>query len=167
MPIPAKIKTYLTKTKAKFEPMEHKTVFTVYDLSQTTKVKMNAIVKTLLVKADAEYKLVLLAANRRLNIPALQKMLGAKNVRMAKEGEMAKQFKIKPGAMSPFGKLHKVEVVMDRGLVKLRDALFGAGSFTDSVRMKMKDYVKLEEPAVGSISEAPKNTPAKKKTKKR
>ncbi len=161
MPIPAKVTTYLKKTKLKFEPLEHKTVFTVYDLSQTTKVKANAIVKTLLIKADRDYHLVILAANRRLNLPAIKKLLKAKTVRLAKEGEMVKQFKVKPGALSPFGKLHRVSVVMDRGLLKLRDALFGAGSFTDSIRMKIKDYVQLEEPTVGNVSEA---APAKTKT---
>lgn len=166
MAIPSKISNYLKTAKAKVDIIPHKTVYTVYDLSQTTKIKSNAIVKTLLVKADKEYKLVLLAANRRLNIPALQKLLGAKNIRFAKEGEMAKQFKVKPGAMSAFGSVHKVGVVMDRGLTKTKDALFSAGSFTESLRMKIKDFLKLEDPVMGNISETPKPVKKTKPKKK-
>lgn len=156
MPIPAKVKTYLAKAKIKNEVVEHKTVFTVYDLAQTLKIKMNEIVKTLLIKADSEYKLVLLPAHRRLNIDALKKLLGAKKVTIAKESDMVKEMKVKPGALTPFGKLHKLGVVVDRGLLKTEKALFGAGSFTESIRMKVKDYLKVEQPTVGNVSEAAK-----------
>jgi Ala-tRNA(Pro) deacylase len=156
MPIPAKVQTYLKKLKLKHEIIEHKTVFTVYDLAQTLKIKMNEIVKILLVKVDAEYKLVLLPAHRRLNLDALKKLLGAKRVTIAKESDMAREMKVKPGALTPFGQLHKLGVVVDKGLLKTQKALFGAGSFTESIRMKMKDYLKAEQPTVGAVSEAPK-----------
>ncbi len=156
MPIPAKVQNYLTKLKIKTDVVQHKTVFTVYDLAQTLKVKMNTIVKTLLVKADNEYKLVLMPAHRRLNLDALKKLLGAKRVTLAKESDMAREMKIKPGALTPFGKLHKLGVVVDKGLLKTEKALFGAGSFTESIRMKIKDYLKIEQPTVGNVSEAAK-----------
>lgn len=156
MPIPAKVQTYLKKLKIKHQVVEHKTVFTVYDLAQTLKIKMNTIVKTLLIKADAEYRLVLLPAHRRLNLEALKKLLGAKRVIIAKESDMTREMKVKPGALTPFGKLHKLGVVVDKGLLKSQRALFGAGSFTESIQMKIKDFLKLEEPTVGTISEAPK-----------
>lgn len=156
MPIPAKVQTYLKKLKIKHDVVEHKTVFTVYDLAQTLKIRMNEIVKTLLVKADAEYKLVLLPAHRRLNLEALKKLLGAKRVTIAKESDMTREMKVKPGALTPFGQLHKLGVVVDKGLLKTQKALFGAGSFTESIRMKVKDYLKAEQPTVGSVSEAAK-----------
>lgn len=154
--IPSKVQTYLKKLNLKHDVVEHKTVFTVYDLAQTTKEKLNTIVKTLLIKADKEYKLVVLPAHRRLNIEAVKKILGAKKVSIARESDMAKEMKVKPGALTPFGKLHKLGVVVDKGLLKMQKGLFGAGSFTESVRMKIKDYLKAEEPTVGNISEAAK-----------
>ncbi len=156
MPIPAKVQNYLKKLKIKNEVVEHKTVFTVYDLAQTLKIKMNTIVKTLLIKADKEYKLVVLPAHRRLNIEAVKKLLGAKKVSIAKESDMAREMKVKPGALTPFGQLHKLGVVVDKGLLKMQKGLFGAGSFTESVRLKIKDYIKAEQPTVGNISEAAK-----------
>ncbi len=153
MAIPAKVKNYLAKLKFKYEEVPHRTVFTVYDLAQTTKLKLNTIVKTLLVKADAEYKLVLLPANKRVDLAALKKVLGAKKVTLSNEKEMTKAFKVKPGAMTAFGKLHKVGTVVDKSLLKTEKMLFSAGSFTESLRLKVKDYIKFEEPIVGAISE--------------
>lgn len=152
MPIPAKVTKHLETNKVKYEVVPHKTVFTVYDLAQTLKIKMNGIIKTLLVKADKDYVLTVLPAHVRLDLVALKKTLKAKTVRLAKEKEMQLQFKVKPGAMTPFGSLHKVAVVMDKSLAKAEKVLFGAGTFTESLRMKMKDYVKLETPTVAKIS---------------
>lgn len=156
MPIPAKVTKHLEANNIKHEVVPHKTVFTVYDLAQTMKVKLNTIVKTLLVKADKEYHLVLLPAHRRLNLAAVKKLLKAKTVTLAKEKEMAAKFKVKPGAMTPFGSLHKVAVIMDKSLLKSEKVLMSAGTFTESLRLKIKDYVKSEEPTVGVVGEAAK-----------
>lgn len=156
MPIPAKVTNHLDKNKVKYDVVPHKTVFTVYDLAQTTKEKMNTIAKTLLVKADKTYHLVVLPAHRRLNLAAIKKLTNAKTVILAKEKDMVTKFKMKPGAMTPFGSLHKVAVILDRGLLKTTKVLMGAGSFTESLRVKVKDYVKSEQPTVGNISEAAK-----------
>ena len=153
MPIPAKVKNYLTKLKWKYEEVPHRTVFTVYDLAQTTKLKLNTIVKTLLIKADKNYHLVLLPATKRVDLQAVKKLLGAKKVTLASEKEMTKNFKVKPGAMTAFGKLHKVSIVLDKSLMKTEKMLFSAGSFTESLRLKVKDYIKYEDPTVGNISE--------------
>ncbi|MBI2984369.1 MAG: hypothetical protein HYY50_01975 [Candidatus Kerfeldbacteria bacterium] len=61
MAVPAKVTKKLDREKVKYEFVPHKTVFTVYDLAQTLKTKLNTIAKTLLVKADAEYRLELIS----------------------------------------------------------------------------------------------------------
>ncbi len=157
MAVPTKVTNHLDKNKIRYDVVEHKKVFTVYDLAQTTKEKMNTIAKTLLVKADKNYHLVVLPAHRRLNLAAVKKLTKAKTVLLAKEKDMATKFKMKPGAMTPFGSLHKVAVIVDKGLLKSEKVLMGAGSFTESLRVKMKDYLKAEQPTAGNISE-----PAKK-----
>jgi len=154
MSIPAKIKNYLTKNKLKFEILKHKTVFTAYDLAQTTKTKLSEIGKTLFIKADKAYYLVILPANRRLNIPKLKKLLKAKKISIARENEMKTKLKIKPGAITPFGSLYKIGVVLDKSLSRVSHGLFGAGSFTESLRLKIKDYLKMEKPVTGDVGES-------------
>ncbi len=151
MPISAKLQKHLVANKVVYTLVPHKTVFTVYDLAQTTKTKMNAIIKTLLVKADKDYILAVLPAHLRLDLAALKKQLKAKSVSLAKEKDMLTKFKVKPGAMTPFGSLYKVKVVADKSLLKAEKVLMSAGSFTESLHLKMKHYLKAEQPTMAKI----------------
>ena len=151
MAIPAKVKNYLEKNKIKYEVLKHKTVFTAYDLAQTMKRKLNEIAKTLLVKADKKYYLVVVPAHYQVDFKKLKSHFKAKKVGIAKESEMKSKFNVKPGAMTPFGAIHNVEVVADKALLKVRDAVFSAGSFTESLRMKVKDYLKTDNVQTGNI----------------
>lgn len=168
MAIHKKLDAYLKQAKVKFDVVSHKTVFTVYDLAQTLKEKFESIAKTLLVKVDKEYVLVVMPANQRLDFGKLKKALQAKEIRLAKEKEMKDKFKVAPGSMTPFGPLYKVSVVVDKSLTKTKQALFSAGSFTDSVRMKVSDFVKIVDPKIALIAQKVKLTlqQPKKKTVK-
>ncbi|RJO59597.1 hypothetical protein C4546_01365 [Candidatus Parcubacteria bacterium] len=151
MPISKPVEKYLKNAKIKFQVIPHKTVFTVYDLAQTLKTKLDQVVKTLLVKVDQKYILVVLPAHFRMDFGKLKKFFKAKKVDIAKEKDMQTEFKTKPGAMTAFGPLHKLEVVADKSLTKTKEALFSAGSFTDSVRLKVKDYLGMVEPKIADI----------------
>ncbi|MFZ6035791.1 MAG: aminoacyl-tRNA deacylase [Patescibacteria group bacterium] len=144
MPIPKKVISFLEKNGLPYEVVAHRTVYTAYDLAQTLKAKLQEIAKTLLVKVDREYFLVIVPAHYKLDVSKVKKLFRAKKVSIASEGEMKRKFKVKPGAMTAFGTVHTVGVVMDKALLKAQKVLFGAGSFTESVRMKVKDFIKLE-----------------------
>jgi Ala-tRNA(Pro) deacylase len=150
MSISKPLEKYLKQSKVKYEVVPHKKVFTVYDLAQTLRLKLDSIVKTLLVKVDRRYVLVVMPAHYRLDFGKLKKILRAKKVDIAREKDMEK-FKVKPGAMMPFGALHKLEVVADKSILKAKEALFSAGSFTDSVKLKLKDYVNVATPLLADV----------------
>jgi len=154
MSIPSKIKKFLEKNKINFEIISHKKVYTAYDLAQTTRTKLDWIVKTLFVKVDKDYYLVLLPASRRLNFSKLKKLLKAKKIKIASEKEMAKRLKIKPGAITPFASIYGLKAVLDNTLKKVKAPLFGTGSFTESLRLKIKDFITKEEPIFGVISDS-------------
>jgi len=170
MPIPKKVETFFKSHNIVPEVVSHKTVYTVYDLAQTLREKFDSIAKTLLVKADREFLLVVMPANYRLDMQKLKKVIRAKKVSLASEKDMKMKFHAIPGAMMPFGALHKLEVIADASLLKAKHALFSAGSFTESVRIKMKDYTRVAQPRIERIA---KKVPMKltvvsaKKTKKK
>lgn len=151
--IPARLTKYLDATKKKYSLVEHKTVFTAYDLGQTLKRKLEEIAKTLLVKTEAGFTLVVVRANDRLDLGKLKKALGVKKLVIAKEGEMAKTMNVKPGALTPFAGLHKLPLVVDKKLTNQLKVLFGSGSFEHSVEMKVKDFLMTEKPTVAAFSE--------------
>lgn len=163
--ISQKVLSFLKKNKITYQVVHHKQVFTAFDLSNTLKEKLNKIAKTLVVRADKKYVLVVLPAHLRVDFNKLKKALKAKAVEMAPEETMAKIFKIKPGAITPFGGLHKVETYLDKALFKAKEVLVGAGSFTDSLRLQTKDLAKLEKVTLADLGSAAKKA-VKKVTKK-
>jgi prolyl-tRNA editing enzyme YbaK/EbsC (Cys-tRNA(Pro) deacylase) len=106
-----------------------------------------------------------LSSNKNVNLAKLKKFLKAKKVAIPKETELVKAFKIKPGSLTGFGSVHKLPVVVDKTFEKINQAIFSSGSLVESVRMKVKDYVKLEEPIRHAFSEAKKIKPKSKKSK--
>lgn len=171
MPIPKQIINYLDKRNAKYAIVTHKKVFTAYDAAQTLRRKLDDIVKNLLIKTDKGFILVLLPASKRLDMNKLKKLMnakgkGIKKVEIPKEGVMVRVLKVKPGALSAFGALHKLEVYMDKGLRKAKKAIFSSGSFNESLEMAMNEFEKLEKPVVGAFSEVKKFKPVKKAIKR-
>ncbi|MFA5358842.1 MAG: YbaK/EbsC family protein [Patescibacteria group bacterium] len=164
--IGAKVLNYLEGKKVKFEVIDHRKVFTAYDLAQTLKHDLKKIAKTLLVKADSAYVLVVIPAYYRLDLKKLKKSLNAKKIEIPNEKVIIKVLKIKLGGITPFGALHKVETWVDKSLLAAQDVIMNAGSFTQSLRMKARDYIKLEEARLGNFVESAGYKPIKIKSKK-
>lgn len=147
-----KIKQYLEENKVKFEELVHKTVYTAHDAAQTLKTKLSEIGKPLVVKADGKYMLILLPANRQLDIKKLKNKLGAKKVEIVSEKVMAKTLKLKKEAVGAFGKLRQLKVYVDKNVLKNKKVIFATSDFKKSIKMAVKDFVKLEEAVVGEVS---------------
>ena len=154
---PQKLAKYLEKAGVKHNILEHKTVYTAYDTAVTMGKKLNEVAKTLLVAADKDYYLVLLPADNNLDFKKLAKDISKatgkkiKSVKIPGEKVMEKLLKVKAGAMSAFGGLHKLPVVMEKKLAKAKKAVFASGSFNHSVEMAVKDFVKLENAMLGNF----------------
>jgi prolyl-tRNA editing enzyme YbaK/EbsC (Cys-tRNA(Pro) deacylase) len=182
-PASKKIVVHLGNKNVKFEVVKHKKVYTAYDLAQTMRTKLDDVAKTLLVKAelpglkktDARHYVVVVPASYYVDLGKLKKALGAKKIELVFEKGM-KKLGIEPGALTPFGSLHGFGVVVDKAMLKTKDALVGAESFTEHLRMKMKDFVKAETPLVATFGKKNKmklqvsmklKKPAKKKLAKK
>lgn len=133
---------YLDKAKIKYKIVRHKTVYTAHDAAQTMRVKLGEIAKTLVIKADKIYLLAVLPASQRIDLGKLKKIVKAKKIEIAKEGVMKKIFKIKPGAITPFGEIYKVPVYIDRAMLRAKKVIAGAGTFEESVVMTAKNFLK-------------------------
>jgi prolyl-tRNA editing enzyme YbaK/EbsC (Cys-tRNA(Pro) deacylase) len=152
MPIPAKTAKYLVQKELAPKIISHRTVFTAYDLAQTLHRPLETIAKTLLIKTKQGFTLLVLAANARLDFKKLKALLKEPRLSIATEKDMVNVFKVKPGAMTAFGGLHKVPVVLDAAFTKTKSALFPTGSFTDSFEINLKHFLRSEQPLVGRCS---------------
>lgn len=150
MAIPKRILNALGKHKVKYRVLPHKTVYTAYDLATTLGEDLKKVAKTLLVRADRRYVLVVLPAHYRLDLEKLAKILKAKAVSIAPESAI-KKLRMTPGTTPPFGSLVDLEVALEKGLTTVGDIIVRAGSLTESLGIKVKDFVKMEAPILGAF----------------
>lgn len=187
-----KIEKLLEDEKIKFEIVEHKTTYTAMDTAATTakyKIKPTEIVKVLVVKADKDHVLVLLPSNKNFD-PAkfkktvnedrkkvkkqlqkeepkeAKKIKACKKVELAKESWMKKNLPGKIGAVSPFSRLIKLEIFIERILLRQKNLYLGSGEYEFSIKMTPRNYEKLEDKLVkGCFSKVKKKMKAIKKKK--
>ncbi len=143
MPVPKKILTFLDKNLVKYTILDHKLVYTAFDLSQTLKVSPQQISKTIVIKTDKEYILAVLSAAHYINLAKLTKILKIKRLAIVNEKTVSKIFKIKPGTITPFGKLYKIKVYLDKTLLKSKNIITQSGSLKNSINFKPKDFLKI------------------------
>lgn len=173
--LPKKVMDHLAKAGIKHDVLEHRTVYTAIDAANTMKKRMDEIAKSLLVKADKDYYMVILPADQNLDLDKLKKLVSKQNQKEVKiikiPGEkMAREaLKVKQDAIAAFGSMYKIPVVMDKKLEKLKKAVFSSDSFNHSVEMTIKDFKDLEKAIVGSfgVKKKIKKSPKVKTNKKK
>lgn len=151
--------TYLDKAEIKYEIVPHKKVYTAYDLAQTLGEKLDGIAKTLLVKVElpkidkkGKHYILVIPASYRANLQKVKKALKAKKAELAAEKIMEK-LDLEPGAITPFGGYHKLEVLMDKALLKAQKALVSAGTHTEALRVRVKDLHMKEGATLGQFGD--------------
>ena len=130
MPISKKLEKFLRENKVKYEPIEHRIVYTAFDKAQTLRVPQKIIGKTLVLKIDPVgkpsasngasrgYALALIPANKNLDKGKFKKVTKVKNINFVKEAWIKKNIKgVKIGAIPPFGNLWKLPTFVDRSLI--------------------------------------------------
>ncbi len=161
-----------------YEVLKHKTVFTAHDVAATLRTKLDDIVKTLVIEADKQFYLVSLPATKNVDFSQLKKAIkkmggSVKTIAIPNEKVLAKKLGIKPGSVTAFAKLHQLPHIVDKDIKKIKKAVLSGGSVSESIRMKMADWLKVEEPKVEIIGVKRKikkvktqNSKVKKTTKK-
>ncbi|MBI4272698.1 YbaK/EbsC family protein [Candidatus Uhrbacteria bacterium] len=148
-PLPSRVRKLFDRAKAKYTALSHRIVYTAFDLAATLHIPLVDVVKTLLIKTEGGYALVLLSAAHRLDIKKFSRATGAKKVSIPPEKEIVRRCKIKKGPLASFGSFYKLPVHIDRALVKRKKALFSLGSFQQSVLLPVKDFLTIERPTIG------------------
>ena len=163
-----KLENLLKKNKIFYQTIQHKTVYTTFDLHQTTGIALKEIGKTLLVKADKEFFLTVISGNRKLDLIKLKNLLNKalvktanargeqfkkiKKLKIGSEIQIKRNFTKKIGALLPLGSFYKKRTIVDKLFLKNKKIILRAGDFKESIKMTTKNFVKLENPIIGSIS---------------
>jgi len=140
---------FLKQTGVDFQITEHSPTFTAQRMASVEHEPGKNVAKPVIVKADNEYLMCVLAASHKVDLLALKEKLGAKTVELAEEKEIAKLFAdCELGAQPPFGNLYNMTVIMDKALEVDEHIIFQGGTHDKAIRMSMSDYEKLVQPKI-------------------
>jgi len=164
MPIPSKIIKFLEKNGVKYEALDHRIVYTAFDKATTLGVAEKVVGKTLIVKIDQNYALVIIPANKKLDKGKFKNSVNdwikrqgkktAKKIDFASEAWMKGNLKgIKLGAVPPFGILWKIPTFADGGLLKNTKIIINGGNYNGSLKITSSAFKKLvPDLAIGNFT---------------
>ncbi len=148
-----KVKSFLSKKKARFEVISHPKRETAVQTAEAEHVPAWKFVKVVIGKVKGEDAMFVLPADRRLDLFKITTALGTRDVRIDEEQEFSDLFPdCEKGAMPPFGALYGLACYADAELENLKEIYFNAGSHKESIKMAFADYLRLAEAEIGDYS---------------
>lgn len=147
------LEEYLDEQKVKYVTLRHSAAYTAQELAAMLHVAGRELAKTVIIKVDEEFAMVVLPASRRISFPRLRETLADKEVDLATEADFQDLFPgCEVGAMSPFGNLFDLPVYVDQSLTEDEEVVFNDGSFLTALRMTYDDFARLVQPVVIDVS---------------
>ena len=147
------LEEYLVGERVAYTIDDHPARYTAQELAQVEHVPGRLIAKAVMVVADGNPVMVVVPGVSKVDLAAVRKALGAKEVRLALEQEFGHLFPdCEIGAMPPFGNLYGVPVLVDAALARDPVIFFNAGSHRRAVTMTYADYARLVRPAEGAFA---------------
>jgi len=153
MAISKKLIKFLEENKVKYQTIKHRTVYTAFDKAQTLKVPEKNIGKTLILKMDRDFILVLIGADKILDKAKIKKVINnwrkkigqksIKNINFATEAWMKKNLKgVKVGTIPPFGNLWGLSTFLEKSLSKNPEIIVSAGDYNFSIKINPSIFKK-------------------------
>ena len=155
MPFSIKLQEFLKRNQVSFKHTVHPLAYTAREVASAAHLPAREIAKVVIVSVDNAYQMVVLPANRAVDLGELRAALGMSHARLATETEIAGLFPdCDLGAMPPFGNLYNMPVYVDSGLAQDEWIAFNAGSHTDVIHLRFKDYKWLVNPVILPLARA-------------
>ncbi len=148
MPI-NKIRNFLDTQGIKYVVISHSPAYTSQEVAASAHVSGKVMAKTVVVELDGRKALAVLPANQKIVIQDLRDVTGCDDVRLVPEQEFKDLVPdCEVGAMPPFGNLYGMDVYVSPALTEDEEIAFNAGSHTELIRMKYRDFDRVVHPRV-------------------
>ncbi len=148
-----KIITLLDDVGVSYELLEHEPIWTSEDAARVRGFLVAEGAKSLLLKADGEFVLIVIPGDRRLSSSKLRKLLNARDVRFARPEEVKRVMGCEVGACYPIGNFLDVRTIVDASLGKNEYVSFNIGRHDRSVRMRWEDFKKVAKFEIADVVE--------------
>jgi prolyl-tRNA editing enzyme YbaK/EbsC (Cys-tRNA(Pro) deacylase) len=136
-----------------FEVLRHAPVFTSEEAAAVRGTPLASGAKALICKADEQFVMIVLPADRKLASKSVRKVAGIKSLRFASREEVEQLTGLAPGSIPPFGSLFSLPTWCDERLAEHSRINFNAGDHSISISMAYTDYVAAEQPKLGQYAE--------------
>jgi Ala-tRNA(Pro) deacylase len=145
--------TYLNLNRASFMLDHHSPAFSAHEMATVEHLPDHMVAKVVLAFAGEALAMFVIPAEARLDRRKARHLLGAADIRLATEDQMAAYIPdCEVGAVHPFGNLYGIPVYADKGLVAQRALAFFAGTHADTVYLEAEDYTRLAQPVLADIA---------------
>src|SRR5438093_12957080 len=149
------VREELNRNGIAYEELHHSTAYTAQEVAQKEHVSGHRVAKVVCVMADGRPVELVLPASRRVDLERVQKVLGAREVRLASEVELERYFTdCEVGAIPALRHWRGVDVIMDGHLCRGGDIFILGGTHRDAIRINFDDWFALVNPRVELLSEA-------------
>ena len=168
MAVSPALKAFLAAHRVKFKTHKHPIVYTAQEIAAAQHVPGAQLAKCVLVSANKGFWLAVLPATHLVDLPKLKRLLKLSKASLASEADIRRVFPdVEVGAMSPFGNLYQVPVLVDEALTRCSDIVCNAGTHTETLALRYKDFARVVKPRVGlfGVSATPPAKPAKRPAK--
>lgn len=146
------LREFLDEHRIRYLVTSHSTAYTAQEIAQTAHVNGREFAKTVIVKLDGELVMTVIPAPEKLDLDLLAGAGHAKTGELAGENEFQGRFpKCEIGAMPPFGNLFGMDVYLEEDMTAHDSMSFNAGSHTELIQLKVKDYTRLVAPNIARI----------------
>jgi len=146
MPV-EQLKRHLDSENVHYVSVNHSPAYTAQEIAKRAHIKGNQLAKTVIVTIDGTMAMIVLPASCRIRWDRFIRSMGTDFIALADEDEFQDHFPdCEVGAMPPFGNLFGMNVYLYDELAKNEEIAFSAGSHSEIIKMKFKDYQALVEP---------------------
>jgi Ala-tRNA(Pro) deacylase len=152
-PVFARLERLLTDRGVLFDVLRHAPVFTSAEAAAVRGASLASGAKALVCKLDADFAMIVLPADRKLDSKQTRSARGCRSLRFANREEVERLTGLQPGSIPPFGSLFGLPTLCDTRLAEQARINFNAGDHSISVSMDYADYERVESPALGNFAE--------------
>ena len=147
-----RVENFLRHQGIDFQVLRHEPVYTSEQAAAVRGVPLASGAKALVCKVDDRFALFVIPADRKLDSKRVRQALGSRSLRFATVDELRQLTGLAPGSVPPFGRLFGLTTCCDSRMADSEKINFNAGDHSISVSMRWVDYLRVENPTLGSFT---------------
>jgi Ala-tRNA(Pro) deacylase len=137
-----------------YQLYEHEPVYTSQEAAKVRGVELKTGCKSMILKTkDGKFILTNIAADRKIDLKKLEKIVGAR-LNFATKVEVLQATSCESGSVPPFGKLFGLSTYLDESVLENDFVNFNIGVLTKSVKISKQDLLKVMKPIISNFAKS-------------